>query len=330
MKLKLILFVLVSFILMSVYLSFQFLVPITSDDSIVEIEIVKGSTYRQALKKLSDKELIRDPFIFLLIGKIYGLDKKIRAGFYLFKGKLTPWQVYEKLLAGEVIEYWLTVNEGDSIFEVGKKLESLGFTDYYTFITLASNKELLQTLGISSPSIEGYLYPDTYRLPKGASVEYIVSIMVNRLRKEYTESLRQRQQELGMTENEVLTLASIIEREAVIDEERPIISAVYHNRLKIKMPLQADPTAIYGFKTYDQKITKADLKIKSPYNTYIIDGLPPGPIASPSIKSIIAALYPANVPYLYFVSRGDGRHIFSKTLNEHNKAIAKVRNNLLD
>lgn len=310
----------------SVYLSFQFLVPVTNENSVVEIEISRGTTYKKALLILVDKGLMRDTFFFLLMGKIYGLDKKLRAGFYLFKGRLTPLQVFEKLLRGEVIEYWLCIKEGDTIFEIGEKLESLGLVDYETFISLAFDKNLLESLDIKAPSLEGYLYPDTYRLPKGASPEYIISIMVNKLRKEYSNELRERQKELGWTENDVLTLASIIEREAVVDEERAIISGVYHNRLRLGMPLQADPTSVYGVKPFNRKITKKDLKIDSIYNTYIIKGLPPGPIASPSKRSIIAALYPAKVPYLYFVSKRDGTHIFSKTLQEHNLAISRVRN----
>ncbi len=310
----------------SIYLSFQFLVPVTNENSLVEIEISRGTTYKKALLILVDKGLMRDTFFFLLMGKIYGLDKKLRAGFYLFKGRLTPLQIFEKLLKGEVIEYWLSIKEGDTIFEIGEKLESIGVVDYETFISLAFDKNLLESLDIKAPSLEGYLYPDTYRLPKGAPPEYIISIMVNKLRKEYSNELRERQKELGWTENDVLTLASIIEREAVVDEERAIISGVYHNRLRLGMPLQADPTSVYGVKPFNRKITKKDLQIDSIYNTYIIKGLPPGPIASPSKRSIIAALYPAKVPYLYFVSKRDGTHIFSKTLQEHNLAISKVRN----
>ncbi len=325
MKIKLILAAFFLFLTIGVYLSFQLLVPSIVEDSLIEIEVPRGTPYKQVLSSLSDKNLIRDSFIFLVIGKIYGLDKKIRAGFYLFKGRMTPWQVFQKLLAGEVIEYWLTIKEGDSIFQIGEKLEAIGLVGYNKFIAMSINKELLESLNIQAPSLEGYLFPDTYRLPKGASAEYIISIMVNKLRKEYSGKLRERERELKLSENEVLTLASIIEKEAVVDEERAIISGVYHNRLRIKMPLQADPTAIYGVKSSDNKITREDLKIKSAYNTYIIKGLPPGPIASPGIKSIIAALYPADVPYLYFVSKRDGTHIFSRTLQEHNAAINKVK-----
>ncbi|MCX7913467.1 MAG: endolytic transglycosylase MltG [Thermodesulfovibrionales bacterium] len=323
MKIALIAILLI--LLVSFYLSFQLLVPVTNESSLIEIEIPRGASYKKSLSIIVEKGLMRDSFIFLLIGKVYGIDKKLRAGFYLFKGRMTPWQVFKKLLAGEVIEYWLCIKEGETLFDIAEKLKATGLVDYETFISLAYNKDFLESLSIRAPSLEGYLYPDTYRLPKGASPEYIISIMVNKLRKEYAGKLKEREKELGLTENEVLTLASIIEREAIVDEERAIISAVYHNRLKIGMPLQADPTAVYGIKPYDQKITKEDLKVNSRYNTYRIRGLPPGPIASPSIKSIIAALYPAEVPYLYFVSKGDGTHIFSKTLKEHNIAVNKVR-----
>lgn len=326
MKTKLILAAFLLFLSLSVYLSIQLLVYITTPDSLIEIEVPAGTTYKQVLGILEDHNLIQGKLIFMIIGKIYNIDRKIRAGFYLFKGRLNPWQVFKKLLKGEVIEYNLTITEGDSLFEIGKKLEDLGLTKYSIFSKLATDEEILDSLNINAPSLEGYLFPETYRIPKGASAEYIIKIMVNKLRKEYSGSLKDKESELGWSENDVLTLASIIEKEAVVDEERAIISGVYHNRLRKKMPLQADPTAIYGIKSQNSKITLKDLKNKTDYNTYIITGLPPGPIASSGIKSIIAALYPADVPYLFFVSKRDGTHHFSKTLAEHNAAIRKVRN----
>lgn len=312
----------------SIYLSTQLLAPVTSDNSLVEIEIPAGSSYKHALEVLEVNELIKDKIIFLIIGKIYGLDRKIRAGFYLFGGRLNPWQVFQKLLRGEVIEYNLTINEGDSLLEIAKKIENLGLSKFERFLELSKDRQILDSFNIKAPSLEGYLFPATYRIPKGASVEYILKMMVNKLKKEYSGSLKEREKELGWNENQVLTLASIIEKEAVVDDERAIISGVYHNRIRLKMPLQADPTAIYGIKSHGSKITLQDLKNKTEYNTYVITGLPPGPIASPGIKSITAALYPAQVPYLFFVSKRDGTHIFSKTLAEHNAAIRKVRNTL--
>lgn len=326
MKTKLLLSGFLLLIITFAYLSIQLLAPVTSDDSQMEVEIPAGYSYKQALATLEEAGLIKNKGIFLIIGKIQGLDRKIRAGFYLFKGRLTPWQVFQKLLKGEVTEYNLTVNEGDSLLEIGKKLEILGLVKLERFLQISKDKQILDSFNIGAPSLEGYLFPETYRIPKGASPEYVAKIMVNKLKKEYSGKLKEREKELGWSENDILTLASIIEKEAVVDEERAIISGVYHNRIKRKMHLQADPTAIYGIKSHGSKITLQDLKNKTHYNTYIITGLPPGPIASPSIKSIIAALYPAEVPYIFFVSRRDGTHIFSKTLAEHNAAIRKVRN----
>ena len=155
--------------------------------------------------------------------------------------------------------------------------------------------------------------------------EDAIGMMINKMREKYSDKLKDRAADIGLSEREVLTLASIIEKEAVTDEERPLISAVYHNRLKKKMRLQADPTAIYGIKSSKEKITSDDLKRKTPYNTYVIKGLPPGPIASPGMKSIMAALYPADVPYIYFVSNNDGTHQFSVTMGEHQAAVQEYR-----
>jgi len=187
------------------------------------------------------------------------------------------------------------------------------------------DRKFLDSLDIDAPSLEGYLYPDTYRLPKGIEPEEIFTIMVQRMREKFDESLRRRAEELGMTENEVLTLASIIEKEAMYEREMPLISAVYHNRLKRGMKLQADPTVLYGVRDKDRRIRYIDLKRSTPYNTYVIEGLPPGPIASPSIESIRAALYPADVDFLFFVSKNDGTHYFSRTGQEHRRAVLRYQ-----
>jgi UPF0755 protein len=190
---------------------------------------------------------------------------------------------------------------------------------------LAKDSKFLWAHRIHAPSIEGYIFPDTYLIPKGMPAEEAVGAMIDRMRGKFSELMIQRMDQLGMSEREVLTLASIIEKEAVIDSERSLISAVYHNRLKKSMPLQADPTAIYGIKSSREKITREDLLKRTPYNTYVIKGLPPGPIASPGLKSIMAALYPADVPYLYFVSRDDRSHQFSTNIEDHEKAVKLYR-----
>lgn len=325
MKKNLILISLAILILFSTYISVQLFVPSDIGSNQMEIEIPEGSTYKQALEILKNKNLIRDKNLFYVIGMILGIDRKIRAGYYVFWGNMSPFEVFKKLAKGEIIENVITIVEGDSIFEIRDKLVSSNIMSADDFNRLLKDRDFLDSLNIKAPSLEGYLFPQTYKFPKGTKPESVIRLMVKKMREEFNDELRRRAEEIGFSENDVLTLASIIEREAKVDEERELISAVYHNRIKKGMPLQADPTAVYGIKSKKQKITRDDLKRKTDYNTYHIKGLPPGPIASPGIKSIRAALYPADVPYLYFVSKGDGTHHFSKTLSEHNAAITRIR-----
>ncbi len=314
----------ISFLLLS-YIGIQLLVPYNISSFQMEVEIPEGATYKEALNILADNKLIRDKNMFVVFGRLTGLDKKIRAGFYTFVGNMTPIGVFMRLIEGRIVEYEITIIEGDSLLEIGTKLSQNNIVSADFFELLSKDRALLARLNINAPSLEGYIFPQTYKFPKGIKPEYALILMVNKLRKEFTDEMKHRLAEIGWSENEILTLASIIEREAKTDEERPLISAVYHNRIKMRMPLQADPTAIYGLKSFREKITRSDLKKKTLYNTYLINGLPPGPITSPGLKSINAALYPANVPYLYFVSKRDGTHLFSRTYEEHKAAIRQVR-----
>ncbi len=306
-------------------ISYQLLVPTKDDSAEVEVQIPDGATFREAVSILSKSGLIRSETLFVAIGRVTGIDKRIRAGFYVFSGKVAPYDVLVKLRLGKVLEYEITVVEGDSLLEIGRKLADAKLMSPETFRDLAYGKTFLDELKIGSRSIEGYLYPQTYRFSKGTKPAVVLRVMVQKLREEYTEEMESRAKQMGWSENEVLALASIIEKEAVVDSERSIISAVYHNRLKKGMPLQADPTSIYGVKSSRERITRNDLRRDTEYNTYIIQGLPPGPIASPGIKSIRAALYPAKAPYIYFVAKNDRSHYFSRTLAEHNAAVARVR-----
>lgn len=307
------------------FVGYQLLVPTKLDTEEVEVQIPEGTTFREAVSILAKSELIRNETLFVAIGRVTGIDKRIRAGFYVFSGKVTPFDVLLKLRLGKVLEYEVTVVEGDSLLEIGKKLADANLMLPETFSELAFSEAFLGELRIDSRSLEGYLYPQTYRFSKGTKPKTVLKIMVQKLREEYNEDLEKRAKQMGWSMTQVLTMASIIEKEAVIDSERPIISAVYHNRLKKGMPLQADPTAIYGVKSSRKRITREDLRRKTEYNTYVIQGLPPGPIASPGIKSIKAALAPAKVPYIYFVAKNDRSHYFSTTLSEHNSAVARVR-----
>lgn len=308
-----------------VYSVTELVMPLPFGNKAIEFKVKNGQTFREIVDSLAQKGFIRDKNIFLILGKLTGVDRNVKAGYYPLWGNITPLQIFDALRKGKIIEYEITIVPGDSLIEIGEKFSALGIIDRNEFEKISRDEDLLRGLDIDAPSVEGYLFPDTYKFPKGLDITEVLGIMVSRMREKFDEGLLSRAFEVGMSEREVLTLASIIEKEAVADEERPIISAVYHNRLRKNMPLQADPTTIYGVKISREPITRKDLLRKTPYNTYVIKGLPPGPIASPGLESIKAALYPENVPYLYFVSNNDGTHNFSVTLKDHSKAVKNYR-----
>lgn len=307
------------------YVAFELFVPAQTLGVKTEIEIPHGATFRQAIEILYDQKLIRDKKIFLLLGRLTGADRKIRAGFYSIWINMSPLDIFRIIRSGQIIEYELKILEGDSLLEISEQFEKNHIMDREKFMKLATDRDFLDSYEIEAKSIEGYIFPDTYKIPKGVLPEDAVGSMIDKMREKFSYEILSRMDEKGMSENEVLTLASIIEKEAVVDSERALISAVYHNRLKKNMLLQADPTAIYGIKSSREKITREDLLRMTPYNTYKIKGLPPGPIASPGLKSIEAALYPANAPYIYFVSLDDRSHHFSTTLEEHMQAVKQYR-----
>ena len=291
----------------------------------VDIKINAGMSFEQILDLLKRKGLVKDGFLFEVVGRLTDADRRIKKGYYHFSETVSPYGVLKKLIEGRVVEITVTIPEGFNLWQIAQRLDATGILNKENFLELAFNREFLDSLRIAGPSLEGYLYPDTYRFPLGIDAEDVIKVMVNNMRSHFTEEMRLTARKIGFSELEILTLASIIEKEAKVDEERSLISAVFHNRLKQGMPLQADPTTIYDLKGKRQVVTKQDISRKSPYNTYIIKGLPPGPIASPGIASIRAALYPADVPYLYFVYRGNGRHIFSTTEREHLRAVKIYR-----
>lgn len=318
--------ILVVFALLAIaYTAFELFVPVQAGNKNIEVEIPRGATFRQAAEILQRERLIRDAKVFLLLGRLAGADRKIRAGFYSFWSSMSPMDIFSIIRGGRIIEFELRVIEGDSLYEIAEAFEKAGVESSEKVLELCRDPDFLETHAIEAPSAEGYLFPDTYVVPKGMKAEDALGLMIQRMAAKVGPDAQARAQSLGMTFNQVLTLASIIEKEAVVDSERPIISAVYHNRLKKGMMLQADPTAIYGVKRSRERITRNDLKLRTPYNTYVIKGLPPGPIAAPGIKSIEAALRPARVSYLYFVSNDDGTHNFSETLSAHSEAVRSYR-----
>lgn len=315
----------VTLLLLLLYAAAELFLPAGQVGRNLEIEIPKGTTFRQAVELLQGQNLIRDRRIFLIMGRLTATDRKIRAGFYSLWSGMSPFELLTILLKGKIVEYEVKILEGDSLLEIADAFAKTGIIAPAEFMQLTEDRDLLAYHDISAPSVEGYIFPDTYTIPKGMNAEDALNTMITRMREKYTDKFAARAQELGMTKNQVLTLASIIEKEAVIDSERSVISAVYHNRLRKHMQLQADPTAIYGVKSSKERITLNDLKRKTAYNTYAIKGLPPGPIASPGLKSIVAALYPDNVSYLYFVAQDDRSHRFAETEKEHAENVRLYR-----
>jgi UPF0755 protein len=287
-----------------------------------QVVIPRGVPFKGVVRILDDEGLLRSPRGFYLMGRLMGVRGRVQAGEYELSTTMPPSIILHKLVTGDVMKYRITIPEGYTTRQIASYLQEEGIIeDQQQFLAKAFSAEFAAGLGIEGKSVEGYLFPDTYFLPKGVSPGEIIKTMVGRFKRVYGPDFARRAAELGMTEREIVTLASIIEKETGLAEERPLISAVFHNRLKRGMPLCSDPTVIYGIPNFDGNLRKKDLEQWTPYNTYLKKGLPPGPIANPGRSSLLAALYPAPVQYLFFVSRNDGSHYFSTTLREHNEAV---------
>jgi UPF0755 protein len=275
--------------------------------------------------RLQGAEVIRSRTGFVLTALARGSARRLKAGEYeVARGAATP-AVLVLLEEGRVKRHPVLHPEGATVAELARALEAQRLADGAAIERLARDPELLRTLGVEGPSLEGYLFPDTYQLVRGMTPEEILARMVQRLRAKLGPALLERAERRGLTEHRLLTLASIVEREAVAPEEMRLIAAVFWNRLKRDMPLQADPTVQYAAGKARRALTRADLAADHPYNTYRHAGLPPGPIASPGLAAIEAALDPAPVGYLYFVALDDRRHVFSTTVEQHNAAVARYR-----
>ena len=289
------------------------------------VVIPDGSTFQYVAALLERERLIKSRSAFVLFGKFQSADRKVHAGEYELNPGMTPAEILSKLLNGQVLLHPLIIPEGLTITQIADLVSQQRPTDRAEFLRLAKDREFIVSLGIKAETLEGYLYPNTYKFPREVKAREVLVAMVEQLKQVVGPDLLARMQELKMTMHEVLTLASVIEKETGSGGERPEISAVFHNRLKKHIPLQSDPTVIYGLPAFDGNLHKKDLSSPSPYNTYRVQGLPPGPIANPGIQAIRAALYPSDSRSLYFVSRNDGIHQFSATLIEHNKAVEKYQ-----
>jgi len=303
-------------------------VPPTKEKVWKEVQITEGMSFKAIAATLQKEGLVRYRGYFEIIGRLQGISRKVRVGYYGLSTNMSLWEVLDNLRKGRIIEYEVVIPEGYNLYQIGWTLTGTPLiTDPNDFIRIAKDKDFSHSLGIAADTLEGYLFPDTYYLPKGITMRDVVKRMVLRYKNVFNDNMRKRAGELGFTEHQIITLASIVEKEAKVSAERKRISAVYHNRLKKGIKLQADPTAVYGTKAWITKVTREDLKRKSPYNTYLHKGLPPGPIANPGEGAILSALYPEDVSYLFFVAQGDGSHYFSNDFGSHEKAIGRYKAN---
>jgi UPF0755 protein len=289
------------------------------------VDVPPGTGPAAIGRRLVEAGVVRDALTWRIAVFKSGHARLLKAGEYRFEGELRPADVIGKLARGEVYLRPITFPEGLSIQEMAKLFESRGFGTAASFEAAARNGALIAALDPHASDLEGYLYPETYPLPRRTNADALVRAMVSRFEQIVGPDLRDKAAARGLAVRDVVTLASLVEKETARPEERPAVAAVYLNRLKIGMGLQCDPTVIYALQKagrYTGNLTRADLGFDSPYNTYKYAGLPPGPIAAPGRPSIEAVLNPADVAYLYFVSRNDGSHVFSDTYEEHR---AKVR-----
>ncbi|MBX6333196.1 MAG: endolytic transglycosylase MltG [Gemmatimonadaceae bacterium] len=291
------------------------------------VTIPPGTSFRAAADSLHRAGFVAFPVAFRLYARVTGRDRDIKAGTYVLERDLGWNAIVDALRKGQGIERKITIPEGWSLREIVPALAHALGTSEDSVNAAVRDTALLHDLDVPTPTLEGYLFPDTYIFSYATSARTAVREMVRRFKEQWQPQWDDRLQQLAMSRHDIVTLASIIEKEARLPEERPVISAVYHNRLRAQMPLQADPTVQYALGEHHDRLLYKDLEVQSPYNTYRNRGLPPGPIASPGRASIEAALYPASVPYLYFVADSDGHHEFRTTFKEHTEAKAEVRRN---
>lgn len=293
----------------------------------VIIDIPSGTTFRSVTHSLYNAKLLKDEKKFLILARLRHAGSKIKSGELRFYKNMTPLEVLDNLLNGVPVTYSFTVPEGFNMYQIAQMLEEKGIIKHAAdFISECKNQRIVKELGIKGESVEGYLFPDTYVVEKVRDIKNLVKIMNKKYKEVFTQQFLDRAHEIGLTEHDVITLASIVEKETGAIDERKKVASVFFNRLKKGMRLQSDPTTIYGvWETYRGNLSKNDLQNFTPYNTYKIFGLPVGPIASPGKASIMAVLYPEKTDYLFFVSKNDGTHTFTVDYSDHKKAVNRFQ-----
>ncbi|MBN1105536.1 MAG: endolytic transglycosylase MltG [Deltaproteobacteria bacterium] len=294
--------------------------PAQRGAGVQSVTVREGETPREVAQELENRGIVTSSRLLHLWIKLLGHDKGIKVGEYALSPEMSPMTILERLRRGLIVTHPVTIPEGFNRGQIADLLAERGVVERERFLALTRDWARLKPYGISAPSLEGYLFPDTYRFGRGVTPHTVVDAMVKRFF-QVIAPLEDAAEKAGMKMEDVITLASIVEKETGRSEERPIIASVFLNRLKKGMRLDSDPTVIFGLDAFDGNLRKQDLSRQNPYNTYVIQGLPPGPIANPGLESIKAVLFPAQTDYIYFVSRNDGSHHFSKTLSEHNRAV---------
>lgn len=291
------------------------------------VQVPPGASFAQITDSLETRGVITFAPGFRIYARLSGADARVRPGTYGFRKGQSWKSILDDFRAGRVMTAKLVVPEGFSLDKIARRIAEVSERDSAKVLDLLTSDSVAKKYGVPGPTLEGYLYPATYDFPIGAHPDTVIRRMVTTYKRYWTAARQARADSIKLSEREVITLASIVEKEAKRAEEMPTISSVYHNRLRIKYPLQADPTVQYALGSHRERLLYRDIRAArdNPYNTYVIRGLPPGPIGSPSVRAIDATLYPAQTKYLYFVARPDGSHIFTNSLTEHNRAKAAVR-----
>jgi len=287
--------------------------------------VEKGTSFQEISRDLAREGLLRFPEFFSFLARLSNRDQNVRAGVYLFDSSWSPKKILDALCQGRVLLRKVTIPEGLSVQQISMLLECAGLAAPPEVMDASADPAFLMELGLEGQSLEGFLFPDTYCFADGLSIREILRHMVGRFRDVYDREVRPRQEAMGLSVLETVILASIVEKETGNEEEKRLVASVLHNRLAMGMPLQCDPTVIYGIEGFDGNLTREHLATHTPYNTYTVVGLPPGPIANPGVEALRAVVEPAETSYLYFVSKNDGTHFFSNSLEEHNEAVRRYQ-----
>lgn len=314
--------------------AFRFMIagPGRADEQVI-FEVPSGRTFAQVAAELEAKGLILDSFKMRVLAKLTGQGSRVKRGEYAMNRSMTPQTILYILVSGKSIQYPITFPEGSNMFEMASMVEAKGLYKAEDFLNACRDKDFVQTLlGIEVSSLEGYLFPETYNVTKFTPLRELIANMVQNFKTTYAAlELQGQKLPVPLARHELVTLASVVEKETGAPEERPLIASVFFNRLLKNMRLQSDPTIIYGIwvetGSYKQNITRNDIQRPTRYNTYTVPKLPFGPIANPGRESLAAVMKPASSEYLYFVSRNDGTHIFTRTYEEHIKAVQSFQIN---